>query len=47
MRRDLNALSRLFGEDLWPKSPEAAIQFDTFREILRPKDGLRMTGSHY
>jgi hypothetical protein len=33
---DLIATSWLFGEHLRPKSHEAAIQFDIFREVLRP-----------
>src|SRR5581483_10943389 len=27
----------------WPKSRVSAFQFDAFREVLRPKSGLRMT----
>ena len=40
---DLIALSRHFHQNLWPKSRETAFKSDTFREILRPKEGLRMS----
>src|SRR5215813_8882458 len=33
----------LFGRNCSPKSQDAAIKFETSREILRPKEGLRMT----
>src|SRR5690349_19791748 len=32
---------------LWPKSRDTAIKSATFREILRPKEGLRMTDSTF
>jgi hypothetical protein len=40
----LNALSRLFCEELSLKSRDTAIRSDASREVLRPKEGLRMTG---
>jgi hypothetical protein len=39
LARSVLALSREF----WPKSRDAAIKSEIFREILRPEDGLRMT----
>src|SRR5690348_12738637 len=46
--RNVSALitfSRLFDRPLTsPKSLERATNFETSREILRPKEGLRMTG---
>src|ERR1700746_3713422 len=38
------AASGLFGRGFLVKSRDRAIKSDTFREILRPKDGHRMTG---
>src|ERR1700745_1742129 len=40
---DALASSRLLTQNLGPKSQDAATKSDIFREVLRPKEGLRMT----
>src|SRR5215813_1125527 len=40
---DAFVLFWLFGQESWAKSRDAATKFETFREVLRPKEGLRMT----
>jgi len=37
------ATSRLFAQDFRPKSRDKAFKAEILREILRPKEGLRMT----
>jgi len=34
---------RAFSRDSWPKSQSSAMKFEASREVLRPKEGLRMT----
>ena len=43
MRLDWIALSWLSDQDLWPKkAKKAATKYQSSREILRPKRGLKM-----
>src|SRR5207302_2047749 len=37
------ALSRLLTQNIWPKSQEETTECETSRQVLRPKEGLRMT----